>query len=315
MSEYNFKRISTERYKDVAILYLKTFGVKLSLDEIRNKFDTDQFGLSHIGYIAYNREGDPSAYYGVFPIVMTTGSIDYLVAQSGDTMTAPEHQRKGLFTQLAKYTYQLAKKEQVKLIFGFPNKYSYPGFKHKLDWDFTGHMQIFEISNFSIPTSELIYKYGYLRSWYKNKCKQILSPHLIDLADKNISCFSHVSENSNIKKNRTFFEYKINTGNCFLLKIDKFTLLVKPHSHLLIGDVAWFDITQTASFIKTLKSLGRKLNSMKTVLSLSENHWLFTYLIDYGLQAKQSLHIGFLSIDHSVSYNSMEFIRADYDTF
>jgi len=315
MSEYKFLRISEERYKDLAILYMKSFSIKRSLDEIAHKFNTSQFGLSNVGYIAYDQQGNPAAYYGVFPIVLTVGSIDYLVAQSGDTMTASEHQRKGLFTQLAKHTYQLAKEEQIKFIFGFPNKYSYPGLKHKLDWDFPRHMQRFEISNFFFPYSELIYKYNYLKSWYEKKCNRVLSPYLLDLSDENISGFTRVSENDNIKKSRAFYEYKIKSRNCFLVKIDEFILLIKPQSHLLIGDVVWFNTTQTASFIKTLKSIGRKLGSMKTIITLSENHWLFTYLKDYGLTAKEGLHIGFLSLDNSVLYDNIEFIRADYDTF
>lgn len=315
MSEYKFLRISEESYKDLATLCMKSFGIKRSLDEIAHKFDTSQFGLSDVGYIAYDQKGNPAAYYGVFPIVLTVGSIDYLVAQSGDTMTAPEHQRKGLFTQLAKHTYQLAKEEQIKFIFGFPNKYSYPGLKHKLDWDFPGHMQSFEISNFFFPISELIYKYGYFKLWYTKKCNQVLSPYLLDLSDENISGFARVSGNGNIKKSRAFYEYKIKSGNCFLVKIDEFMLLIKPQSHLLIGDVVWFKTTRTASFIKTLKFIGRKLGSMKTIISLSENHWLFTYLKDYGLTVKEGLHIGFLSLDNSVSCYNIEFIRADYDTF
>ena len=66
-----------------------------------------------------------------------------------------KHRKKGLFIRLVKKTHQLAKDEGIRVIFGFPNKNSYPGFKNKLNWIFYGYMQQFVITTRTMPLSKL----------------------------------------------------------------------------------------------------------------------------------------------------------------
>lgn len=88
-----------------------------------------------IGWLAYSPAGHPSAYYGVFPTRLTNPlGRSVRAAQSGATMTHPEHQGQGLFTKLAERTYESARDSGVDFVFGFPNQNSYPGFTRKLKW-------------------------------------------------------------------------------------------------------------------------------------------------------------------------------------
>ena len=145
MSEnYTFQRINIHNIADLIPIYKSAFKQDILIDFLLKKNVTECFGTSFIGYIAYDLNFTPAAFYGVYPCKACYKHSEILVAQSGDTMTDPEHQRKGLFMILAQKTYELAKKEGIKLVYGFPGEYSYPGFM-KLDWKHFDDFVTYEI--------------------------------------------------------------------------------------------------------------------------------------------------------------------------
>ena len=72
--------------------------------------------------------------YLITRVRMKVGNEVITGSQSESTMTHPEYRRQGMFEVLAHKTYEAAAKEGVPIVYGFPNKYSYPGFISKLDW-------------------------------------------------------------------------------------------------------------------------------------------------------------------------------------
>lgn len=118
MSDYRIERINEDRLKDLLQLYKASFGKTYSIRYLQNKFNTQYTGISFVGYLAYDQENQAAAYYGVFPCYINYKGRQVLSAQSGDTMTHPAHQGKGLFTKLARLTYDLAKELKVQFIFG-----------------------------------------------------------------------------------------------------------------------------------------------------------------------------------------------------
>jgi predicted N-acetyltransferase YhbS len=314
MSNYIFSQINDESYPAIQELYLRSFGIKESVETIKEKYNTSAFGLKNIGFLAKDSENDLAAYYGVFPMRMSIDGKDYLIAQSGDTMTAPEHQKKGLFTDLAKLTYKLAQEKGIQMVFGFPNKNSLPGFQKKLDWQFYGCMQNFTIFNNVIPLCEISFKYKHFLSFYKKYCQSKLAKYKIHSSDFNIEIFNDKSSKGNIKRDIDFFNYKLRDKNSYLIKINDFTLLIKPLPHLNIGAVGTFQPESTDDFIRTLKLLAKKLGCKRTIISVSENHWLFKYLKD-KVEHTESFPIGYFSINPDLPYSDISFIGADYDTF
>ncbi len=166
LDTYRVVRISQERLKDLLVLFTSAFGQKVSLSYLERKFDTRRFGASFVGYIAYTQNGAPAAYYGVFPIRFRLGDRVIVAAQSGDTMTHKDHQGKGLFTKLAKMTYDLARQEGVEFVFGFPNDNSLPGFTRKLNWAIDGERYFFKRRVYTFPLAALMHKIG-LKQAYK----------------------------------------------------------------------------------------------------------------------------------------------------
>jgi len=72
--------------------------------------------------------------YAIVPRVMKIAGEIITGALSLDTMTHPDYRREGIFESLAKRVYSQAAEEDIYVIYGFPNKFSYPGFIKKLNW-------------------------------------------------------------------------------------------------------------------------------------------------------------------------------------
>ena len=78
--------------------------------------------------------------YSLWPTLIKVGETVISGGQSMDTMTHPDYQGQGIFIKLAEACYELAISQGIKLIYGFPNPLSYPGFTKRLGWTHVGDM-------------------------------------------------------------------------------------------------------------------------------------------------------------------------------
>lgn len=311
---YKTLKIDDNLYHKIAELYFLSFNIIESSQNISQKYNTSFFGLKNVGFIAIDENGEAAAYYGVFPIILTYKNEDILVAQSGDTMTSPNHQKKGLFTRLAIETYQEAYKNGVQLVYGFPNENSYPGFKNKLDWEFNGHLKKFKLKNFTLPFNELSSKLKFFESAYLFFVNTRFKNNIVGLNDPKSRDFDHDLNPCRIKHDINFLQYKLQNPFVKIISINGFTLLVKFKGHLFIGDVVPFEQELIPKFISTLKMIGRRSGSRKTILMLSDNHWMFS-LLSSKFNPEVGLPIGFYQYARKINIDDISFTMGDLDTF
>ncbi|NNU33988.1 GNAT family N-acetyltransferase [Mucilaginibacter sp. S1162] len=110
---YTTERLSLNNIADMDLLYKAVYGYERLAGFFRNKYDTAYTGAKFIGYLAYNKQRLPIAFYGVIPTLILYNSKTILAAQSADTMTHPEYRNMGLFTELANLSYALCKQEDL----------------------------------------------------------------------------------------------------------------------------------------------------------------------------------------------------------
>ncbi len=72
--------------------------------------------------------------YAMVPIRIKVGDEVVTGSLSLQTMTHPDYRRQNIFETLAVKAYEEAEKDDIFFVFGFPNKFSYPGFVKKLQW-------------------------------------------------------------------------------------------------------------------------------------------------------------------------------------
>lgn len=76
--------------------------------------------------------------YIVIPVELSIKTRLVNAALSLNTLTSPKYQGLGLFTKMAKSTYQNCETNGVEYVIGFPNQNSYPGFVRKLGFSHLG---------------------------------------------------------------------------------------------------------------------------------------------------------------------------------
>lgn len=307
-TDYRIVRIRPEHYDHLIRLYRRCFGLRVDRAALQAKYDTSIFGASHIGHLALDAEGSPAAYYGVFPIRAAVNGRQLLAAQSGDTMTDPDHQRRGLFVTLARKTYELAREEGIQFVFGFPNESSLPGFRDKLDWVFHGHMVDLKLTSGAIPLAEAASRVGVLRGIHTLWVRMLRGPRL-----PGPFLEPQGAEWSGVLHDRDFYSYKQANGG-FWVSSGVVHLYVKPAVHLYVGEIVAPAECGVEDILHAIRRTAVRFACGKAVYSCSTNHPLYRS-IGQQLTPKRSLPIGYCVLHPLSELEGMVFSRVDYDTF
>lgn len=173
--EYELVRVSDELFGDFAKLVHQVYGTTPSDAEMRTRFHTGEWGVSHLGYFAYCRKtGEPAAFYGILPCFVEYQGKKFLASQGSSAMTHPDHRRRNLFYKTAAKTYELAKAEGVAFSFAFPNPSSYRGFM-KLGWSHDGNINSYHFIVPTIPFGYLANRVGLLEPINRKLLKLVTS--------------------------------------------------------------------------------------------------------------------------------------------
>ncbi|MCW5907696.1 MAG: GNAT family N-acetyltransferase [Chitinophagales bacterium] len=311
MSDYIFERVDESRYKDLSFLVRESFGSVKGYDYFKHKMDTGYLGVKHLGYLAYDSAGKPAAFYGVYPCMVEYNGVHYLAAQSGDTMTHPKHGGKGLFTMLAKMTYELAKKEGVQFIFGFPNSNSYPGFVKKLNWIHKEDMTNYTSAVVTLPFAALAHKFTLVEFLYRYYVRGIMTffksnkSFLVNSALKN--SIGSVLHDSN------FFKYKSFNEN-FLIDLSGVTAWIKVDGCLLVGDIELTSLQHFEKLWSGLKRIAFITGCTKIIFPLNPG-CAWDKLLKGNVKAEKGMYIGYLDLQSGLPLENFKYVGADYDTF
>lgn len=311
MAEYRFERVSEKYYKDLCSLSENAFGVKKQISFFQKKMDTGYLGVKHLGYIAYDKKGEAAAFYGVYPCLTEFNGKQYLAAQSGDTMTHSEHTGKGLFTLLAKMTYQLAKQEGVQFVFGFPNKNSFPGFVKKLNWTYVGNMINYHMPVNTIPLSAIFKKFHFLMTIYQTYLDFTISKYLSGRA---FITNSVIQENTGgLVRNKAFTLYKKYNEN-YLISLGKSNAWIKIDGDLLVGDLELSDVHDLEDVFRRLKHLSTLLGCRNILFPVSPGS-IWDNFLKGKMESKAGIYIGYLDLQSGLPIENFKYVLADFDTF
>ena len=310
---YSIRAITHGDYILFKHLYRACFRLELSEQAFRDKYFLNGT-LNTIGMFALDSKGKPAAYYGVFLCSIVFENKDYLAAQSGDTMTHPLHQKRGLFTQLAKAVFSECLNRSVSLIFGFPNSMSYSGFANKLSWTFTGNLRKWVIRTGGVPFCELT-SYNSLARWmYLKVAFYFLKPYSFPANGLSNEFFEPSNARGFVRIDSTKKLSALSRRGIRRIKCGEWDILIKLENHLVVGDVVFRDVKDAKDLLKALNRLSKRLGCSKFVFVLSPNHWL-TPLLEAEVPSSNGLPIGFLDLNSGIDLTQIVFRYADFDTF
>jgi len=310
--DYSIKRFQQEHIGEVNNLFEIAFQKPSKESLFEKKFNTILCGASPIGFIAYDENNAPVAFYGVYPCTMIYRGKRFLVAQSGDTMTLPEHQGKGLFTQLAKLTYEACKSEGIHLVFGFPNENSYPGFVKRLGWTHFDNLSVYMMRVKALAWLRLKKTLRLPQSWHTRWCQFILKrqPKSQPFASSITNDVHAVVDHS-----PDFFEYKCYGGN-FLIDVNGISVWVKfNEEYLFIGDM---DVRTEADFLKVtrkLKRIARWCGLPHLRMHVSSSTQYDEWFQRHGKKHNLSYPVGGIAFSEEIPLEILKFTTADNDTF
>jgi len=309
MIGYEVIRLDKQNLADVAELHTVVYGRVPDVDFFINKYNTAFTGVEYVGYIAYDQQ-IPIAFYGVIPCFLSIGDETILSAQSTDTMTHPDYRNKGLFVELAERTYQLCIQESIRLIFGFPNQNSLPGFVNKLGWEVTGLMDCFILKTGKYSWQRVFRKAPAFKDRFTKYQQSILEKHTEPLPGIDNSVFKDGFDG--IVRDQYFLNYKTYTHKQ-VIKIGSSRAWVKINNVLLIGDMdVW-----PGDFVKLitqLKKLARKLGVSEMHFQSSRGTMLHE-LFARQYKAIPSFPVIIKQLMGYTPADKIKFTSADIDTF
>ncbi len=294
-------------------LYKNAFGLDHTKKQILKKFDTAKYCQRRfIAYIALDEQENAVGQYAIFPALMNYEGKQILVGQVGDLMTHSDHQRKGLFIELAKLTHELAIEEGLQLIYTFPygKNSSYSGFEKHLGF-MAVPMDSFVIPVNTMPLCRFAYKFKATENLYSFYLKTILGlfyeatpSYQEDLRAKN----------ETILKNKDFFEYKFAYTNGQILKTASNTIYFKITK---FGSISIGDIAEYKNLDKTLEELIRycKLSGIRSIrFELSGSNELNRFLKRKYIPSNEYFACT-LPLNHQIDQRKLNFVFGDFDNF
>jgi hypothetical protein len=307
---YIVERLNTEHLTDIEQLYAAVYGKQATPGFFAKKYDTAFTGVEYTGFIAYNSQRQPIAFYAVIPCFIKCGDQIILAAQSADTMTHPDHRIKGLFVELSLTTFQLCRDLNIQLLFGFPNQNSLPGAVNKLSWQITDTMDCFIIHTGNFSWKRVLDRFSVLKILYARYQKRILKRYLAKENRIDNSVFK--DDCDGVYRDELYFKYKTYTDTKFI-KINASILWVKISSILLIGDISVLpdDFDDT---MYELKKLANKLGIKQIHFHASPGTTLHS-LFAMRFNSIPSFPVLFKVLGGDLQIDKIKFTSADIDTF
>ena len=295
--------LSKDNLDDLDLLYREVYGVARPNGYFIKKYDTAYTGVEYVGFIAYDKENRPVAYYGVISCFIQSGKEILLAAQSADTMTHPKHRNKGMFVKLSMMTFDLCRQLGIRLIFGFPNQNSYPAMIKHLGWTETEKM-----SRFTIPIGT-IWDRIFLKISKQHHDEVLNKLVLREPAIKN----SAIEDGyTGVYRNEAYMRYKTYTDT-YLINMNSALLWIKVGDELIIGDIILKE-NNRKYFFEEIKALAKQLKLTKISFQVSGGCNLYDLFV-YNYKPIQSFPVLFKDFGSGLQLDRIKFTFADIDIF
>ena len=309
-SPYRYERINESLYNDLCYISRSAFGFDPGISFYRRKNQTSAFGEPNLGFIAYSATGEPAAFYGVYASLVEYEGRIYHAAQSGDTMTHKSHAGKGLFTTLARMTYELAREKGIEFVYGSPNYNSLPGFIKKLNWVCPEKMVDYRISVSTLPVSKLVKKLPWLNKIYL----PFVNSAFKRIAGKKTFQNSVIQEGFvGVHRNEAYYRYKAPSGS-HLIILAGINAWIKLDGILIIGDIDLEIKPDMDHFIMLLKRFCF-WNGISEIAFVTSPGTSTSKLFSEHATVREGLPVGYVSLATTLPLEKFKMVFGDIDTF
>ncbi len=291
-------------------LYQSVYGGKRAAGYYERKYAAVYPEHPPVGFLAFEEGGNSSrriiGFYGALPCYLFSGDACVPAAQCADAMTHPAFRRKGLFLILARLTMNACEQSGIKMLFGFPNQHSLPGFLDKLGWQRAGQLDCFRVPVTALPIGKIFRRLMFTVSVY-----ELYSNYVIRRLIRKDARLATVRDvESGLHRDRLWMENK-RLGGMHLVPVAGNTCWLRIGEDLLIGD-----LTGDAGCLnlKVIKKLARRLGLPAVQLHCSPGTALHEAL-RAQIPALPSFTIVVKDFGSGIRAGDLKFTLADIDTF
>lgn len=287
-SIFNYKPFSESIIDDLVYLF-ELDGKQVSKEYLLNKYlySSSDKEANFLGCISYDIFGHPASFIGGFSCLINVNQTIIKSIQIGDVITNPIYRGNGLFVSTAINFFEYLKKNtSYKLIFGFPNEKSSPGFFNKLGWHKGSNFQLLNYNINMFNFYGLFQKFRCITPIY-NLYTFLLLKLLRRPNDNN--AFNNITDFS-LVKDYDFFAYKKRCSNSSYINILGNYYLIKFLDGIQIDFVK----------IKNLRSLRRDLRILAIIFGVKK---ISTYLTANSKNKELLISAGFI-LDQKTEWNT-----------
>ncbi|WP_420571736.1 GNAT family N-acetyltransferase [Kordia sp.] len=302
---YRLKRVDNNDFPAIKELFWKVFKKKVTLSYLQNKYNTSYVGVNYICSIAYC-DDIPVAFYGAIPQKFKNNEREIYVAHACDSYTLPNHQRKGLHYELAKFAYEIMKENDMKYVYAFHSENTYYSTK-KLGWKEHEHMQRFHIKTRALPIGKVLNKLRWT-NFYDVFFTQKVSEEAI------AKLTSEHKEKYRLKFTNDFIKYKNSFKSHYCIEIDDCVFWLKIQAIIHVGK---FYAPSAEALQKAIKKLKRKaffLGITELLFQVDADSTMAKQLQTIT-QPRESWLVGYLDFDPEIDLKDFIFTYSDLDTF
>lgn len=312
--EYSIKRLTKERISDLLPLYQKAFNVDVDLVELNNKYLTGELIEDYLGFLAYLDE-ECVAFVGAIPHFIQYDNEVIEAVQIGDVMTDPKHLKAGLFVKLAKVNFEYCESLGVKIIYGFPNLKSKPGFKKRLGWQFNDELNCRIVNVKCIPLHFLALRFSFL-SRVINKYQNFVLTKFWGTEMREFKSIASAGNTYGVIKSKEYLAYKEkHKKQLFISVLNKVVWVKLSGIYMLVGDVEDCTKTEFNQILYQLKRMCFILGVPHLRFNVSGNSKLIDFLNKFSKEDSRKYSIGYLVFDDNIDMRKVAFTMADNDTF
>lgn len=310
-TEYVFKKLTEENFSDFMYLFKEVFNSDAPVEELKKKHLHCHGVIKYVGFIAYHKTtNDVAAFYGVYPAEVNYKGKKEIVAQSGDTMTHPNHQKKGLFVLLAKRTFEFCQENNIKLIFGFPNKNSYPGFIKHL-----GFTEKEKLYNFKLLENRLeLTRWAFLEKIHYRYSRFIFN-NLISKGNSFENSNQYADGLAFMTHDNEYFEQKKTPNRYFIKVLDTNVWISVKGNQIYIGDIDTNDIIRLKKIVNKLKIITFFAGYRFLFFGGSSNSSLVQMLTQLGYPSGRNYIPIFKNLSSDIPIDNFSFLDSDIDVF
>lgn len=307
--QYEFRRFEEKHLPDLRYLFREVLGIRKTLDELREKYNTEYLGVDYIGYLAFI-DGKPVAFFGVLPEQFTYQNKHVLSAQAVDSMVQKVHRKKGLFTKLAAMTFDLAEINGIQFVWAFANQNSEPASLKKQTFLLGNRMYGFRWNAAEKKHWKWLRKLK-LDTLIDLRVKKVFQPFVINQPIK-----GSLNEFAGPKTFRddNLFARKRENGS-FFIELQNAKFWIKCRNGIQIGDMEATSANDLSSGLQKLIEIART-NKLGTVIFQSTKGSMAAEVAEQ-LADETFLSWGLLyrPLNTSIPLEDIKATLADIDTF